>query len=616
MSQSPHPAAIRYEPAIDGLRAIAVLAVLVFHLDPRWLPGGFTGVDIFFVISGYLITRILLGEFDAGTFSIWRFYHRRIARIVPALAFVGFATLLAARFIYDSKHLGVAGASFVASIVSVMNIKLARQGNYFEVSPLTQPFLHCWSLSLEEQFYLVFPFLLRGAWRRSRGAIALLLVTAFAASLCGCIIATPRMPTQAFYLLPFRAWELLAGSLLGAWAWHGVPHPPRPWVKALSAAGMAGIVGSIALMREEAGFPGWIAMAPVAATAALIVAVAIDPTEGSPRWLRGTPLVLVGKLSYALYLTHWPVFSLVDCALFAWSPWVRLVLKLGLTACATWILHVAVETPARSRLLNTHTMRREAALLIFALAVVFPVGLSLRQTHAVLGASMEDVARGGVVLNAAGTRGVVCLVGDSQANQFVTLMHKACTRLGCRLVVLSVSATQPIPNRKRAAPELWERSFRVLEELRPDAVVLSCNWVLWLDGDRGLIDDVVGKIRNVTPALVLVTNTPFLPPAATREAMCAGHRPPFFEEEQAYRSRRLVDRWLLAEEGDGVQVIDVATKVVSATAENRLCDDQGRYLYDDRYHFNEYGARLYEPDFAAALRRALADSGRQPATDR
>ena len=250
---------IRYEPAIDGLRAIAVLAVIVFHLDPRWLPGGFTGVDLFFVISGFLITRIVLGEFDAGTFRLWRFYIRRAARIVPALVFVGLATLIAARFIYDSKHIGATAVALMASVLSVMNIKLCFQGNYFEASPLTQPFLHCWSLSLEEQFYVLYPLVLRAGWRRSRSAVVGILAGLFGASLIACIVMTPRMPTPAFYLLPFRAWELLAGGLLGAWVWCGQPGNRPAMAGLLRWAGTAGVVGSIAAIRESWEFPGWVA---------------------------------------------------------------------------------------------------------------------------------------------------------------------------------------------------------------------------------------------------------------------------------------------------------------------------------------------------------------------
>ena len=219
--------AIRYEPSLDGLRAVAVLAVIVYHVLPRWLPGGFTGVDVFFVISGYLITRIILGQLDDGGFRLGSFYHRRVARIVPALAFVGFATLLAARFVYDSKHRGAAGLAFVMSITSLLNVKLCLQGNYFEASPLSQPFLHCWSLSLEEQFYLLYPLVLRRAWRGGARTVGVVLAALGAVSLAAGIVATPRLPTAAFYLLPFRAWELLAGGLVGAWVWSGMPGARR-----------------------------------------------------------------------------------------------------------------------------------------------------------------------------------------------------------------------------------------------------------------------------------------------------------------------------------------------------------------------------------------------------
>ncbi|MBU6275589.1 MAG: acyltransferase [Planctomycetes bacterium] len=601
--------AISYEPSLDGLRAIAVLAVLVYHLDPRWLPGGFTGVDIFFVISGYLITRILLEQFDQGSFRLGSFYYRRVARIVPALAFVGFATLLAARFVYDSKHRGAAGLAFVTSITSLMNVKLCLQGNYFETSRLSQPFLHCWSLSLEEQFYLLYPLVLRQAWRRSARTVGVVLAAACGASLVAGIAATPRLPTPAFYLLPFRAWELLAGGLLGAWVWRGMPGARPGWARGLRWTGTAGLAGSITVIDESTGFPGWVALVPVVATVALIAATALDRDAGTWRWLGRGPMVLVGKLSYSLYLTHWPVCSLVDYAGFAANEWSRLPVKLVLIVIATLVLHAVVEAPARSRLLDARTTRSEATMLVLSLLIAIGVGLTLRTRHAPPGASLAAVASGGLVLNRSGTRGTVALVGDSVANQYLGTLERVCTRLGCRLVVLSVSGRQPIPNRSDPSPELWERSLAALHELRPEAIVFSCFWGLRGRMEREPVASAIATMGTLAPALVVTTDTPFAPVTATREAICAGSRPPYHEEPPARQRRERVDAWVMAERSATVEVIDVGSMVVGPDGVLRVVDDAGRYIYDDRGHFNEHGAALFEGEFEAALRRALGRSG-------
>jgi peptidoglycan/LPS O-acetylase OafA/YrhL len=611
MSHPTHSSAIRYEPAIDGLRAIAVLAVIVFHLDPRWLPGGFTGVDIFFVISGYLITRILLREFDEGTFSIWRFYHRRIARIVPALAFVGFATLLAARFIYDAKHTGAAGISFIMAICSVANLKLWLQGNYFEASHLTQPFLHCWSLSLEEQFYLLYPLLLGIAWRVSRRMVVVVLALVMAASLLACGFVTPRYPVAAFYLLPFRAWELLAGGCLGAMVWRGLDGWRLPGARVLLWAGTLGMIAALGGMREGMGFPGWVAVVPVMATVALIAATALDPDAGAWRWLQAPAMVAIGRLSYALYLTHWPVFSLVDYACCGESAWFRLALKIPITIVATLLLHQVVELPARLRLISEKTVKQEALLLLLGIALVIPSGLTLR-AKSYLSASLRDAQRGGVVVNGSGTRGTVALVGDSHANQYALGMAAACRRLGLRLVVLSVDGMQPIPSPTLASPPLWEATRRTLDALHPDVVVMSCNWTVWLGGDRNIVGTVVDELRRFTPRLVLVTTTPFLPTEATREAICRGSRPPFFEDHAEARGRMDVDRWLSSESTDGVEVIPVGPRLVSPTGEFLLENDAGRMVYFDPRHLNEHGTALVLPDIVAALRRALEAKGADP----
>ena len=168
---------LHYRPAIDGLRTIAVLSVVIFHFQRDWLPGGFVGVDIFFVISGFLITRILAVEIVTGDFSLGRFYKRRIARIMPAFMVVLLATAVGALFIYTDRDIASLGANIVAAAFSVINVKLLMQGDYFTLSALAQPLLHYWSLALEEQFYVAVAVLLlvqralvSPAWRSRRAS--------------------------------------------------------------------------------------------------------------------------------------------------------------------------------------------------------------------------------------------------------------------------------------------------------------------------------------------------------------------------------------------------------------------------------------------------------------
>jgi peptidoglycan/LPS O-acetylase OafA/YrhL len=170
------PSSTEYRPAIDGLRALAVLSVFIFHLHHKWLPGGFVGVDVFFVISGYLITSIIFGDCQQNTFSLRKFYQRRIARILPAFLLVALATLLGASLIYGSQDLASSGANLAAATLSVANIKFMLQGNYFTISPDAQPFLHYWTLSVEEQFYMFFPLILLLLYKIARNRTTLVLI--------------------------------------------------------------------------------------------------------------------------------------------------------------------------------------------------------------------------------------------------------------------------------------------------------------------------------------------------------------------------------------------------------------------------------------------------------
>ena len=297
-----HP---KYRPDIDGLRAVAVLAVVAFHAFPRWIPGGFVGVDIFFVISGYLISTILLENLERGTFSFTTFYMRRIRRIFPALAVVlaasfafGWYSLFADEFTSLGKHMA-AGAGFVA------NLALWYEAGYFDTASELKPLLHLWSLGIEEQFYLVWPLLLWLAWRRKfnvLGVIVLLLLASFVAN----VVFISRDVTATFYAPYTRFWELLAGSLL-AWRHLRPTSGETQHGNALSLAGFVLLVLSFWQITKATPFPGAWAAVPVAGAFCVIAA-------GQRAWLNRVLLsnrvaVFFGLISFPLYLWHWPLLA-------------------------------------------------------------------------------------------------------------------------------------------------------------------------------------------------------------------------------------------------------------------------------------------------------------------
>jgi peptidoglycan/LPS O-acetylase OafA/YrhL len=295
------PTTIPYRPDIDGLRAVAVLAILWFHAGLPGMPGGYTGVDVFFVISGYLITTIIRRDSAAGRFSFAAFYERRFRRIAPALLTVTAVTMAVGYVLLLPDELDRLSKSTIAAVAMVPNLYFWLTLNYFAPPHWMAPMLHSWSLGVEEQFYLLFPAALILAQRlwRVRPAIALFAV----GSLTLCIVATPSMPAASFYLLPTRGWELMAGALLAL----GVGLPER-FREAGAMAGAALILAGYALLSAADLFPGWRALLP-AVGAALVIAGGQKSVVA--RGLSFAPCVYIGRLSYSLYLWHWPVLVFI-----------------------------------------------------------------------------------------------------------------------------------------------------------------------------------------------------------------------------------------------------------------------------------------------------------------
>ena len=295
-----------YRTDIDGLRMLAILPVVIYHAGLPFIPGGFVGVDIFFVISGFLITGIIDREMRAGTFSIVRFYERRACRILPALFTVLVATS-AASFIFLLPDDFVRYAtSVVATVFFVSNVFFWEQSGYFQPSADYFPLLHTWSLSVEEQFYIVIPLvmLLLASRRRRQTVVAIAAITLV--SLIMSILFTERAPSAAFYLTPTRAWELGFGALLAL-----VPVHLPPRTREISGAlGLTLIAVAVFTFDKAMIFPGAAALVPTLGTVALIAAGS-GGTSTISRFLSLSPFAFIGLISYSLYLWHWPVFALM-----------------------------------------------------------------------------------------------------------------------------------------------------------------------------------------------------------------------------------------------------------------------------------------------------------------
>lgn len=389
-----------YRPDVDGLRALAVLAVVGFHAFAPWVPGGFVGVDIFFVVSGFLITGIVFDELEHGSFSLKSFYVRRVRRLLPALVTViavvyavGWFVLLPSEFEELGRH--VVGAALFAS-----NFLLWSETGYFDTAAEVKPLLHLWSLGIEEQFYLVWPLLLTALrrWRMLWGTLALMVL-----SLVWNSISVWMDPSAAFYLPHQRFWELLAGAALALMVRHRrlgelANHPAL-----LSTLGLLLIATSVFGIDGHHRFPGLAAVPAVLGTALIILA---GPQAWPNRALSAPALVWIGLISYPLYLWHWPLLSFARI-LEGREP--DVASRFALMAAAVVLASLTyrfVEQPFRHGRLRAQSVR----LPLRAMAVVGALGLATFDGD-------------GMLMNA---RGVAGELGQRRFHEFVEKSFHPC----------------------------------------------------------------------------------------------------------------------------------------------------------------------------------------------
>ena len=493
---------------IQFMRGVAVLAVVVFHAFPAAFPKGFLGVDVFFVISGFLITGIILKGLEAGRFSFGGFYRRRALRLLPAsLTTLAVTTALAFVFLTTSQMADYA-KQLLGSLAFAANFVLPLQTGYFDGAAETKPLLHIWSLSLEEQFYFLAPFLLwltplrTRPWLLAAGlvlslALCLVLVTAPA----WLPIGAESAANLAFFMLPARAWELLAGSLC-AWLMLRRPELTVPvWAKYLALA----VIPVTCIVGFDAVHPRWDAVIVVAATAVLL----LGKDGWLPRMALTRPVGRIGDWSYSLYLVHWPLFSF---AYIAWGQappsWVLIALA-GLAVVLAWLQWKYVEQPFRNGfprplkapLVLGGLMAGLAVMVLPSMAATSPVGDQLRRNTG-LGRACNQATDHWIDRPVCRTSEApaVAVWGDSYA------MHLIAGLDGLPLVQMTKSACSPVAGVAHITAdysEAWARdcaafNTSVLEaiEAMPSVryVVLSSPFKqVMMDGDQNLLID--GRVQ-------------------------------------------------------------------------------------------------------------------------
>ena len=507
-----------YRRDIDGLRAIAVLAVVAYHFSRGRIKGGFVGVDIFFVISGFLISSIIYNELESGSFSLIEFYVRRIRRIYPALfivlAFVcvaGWLLLLPSGFVVLGKQI-LGGSTFVANFV------LWSQSGYFSPDAAQKPLLHLWSLGVEEQYYLVFPLICMAFYRgKSRWSLPIAFLTIAIVSMVLNVAFVARF-SAATYFLPFsRLWELFVGAGLSLWMQRN-PHITSDtyslvrWPTAIGCLGLALLAASIFGIDQNDQFPGWWALLPTLGTALAILA---GPASWFNRiFLSSKPAVLIGLISYPLYLWHWPIFSFMSIANTVWGIEFSQPLKVAMVVVPfvlAYLTYRFVEHPIR--IVRQKEQRHKGALWLlgsvamtgaFGVLVVLDGGFPRRLPIAVVALDHNyepEIARawreGACFLrpdqyadsfskdcldDAGGdsSRPLVLVWGDSHAADLFPGFRAMQSQTGVRLAQYTASLCAPVVGvRVRERPACASINDAVLDHVRtlkPDIVVLSARW--------------------------------------------------------------------------------------------------------------------------------------------
>lgn len=520
-----HTATKHYRADIDGLRAIAVVSVLIFHSGIAYLPGGFVGVDIFFVISGFLISRIIISEGQAGVFTFSSFYERRIRRIFPALLLVLSVTLVFFWIIGLPSQADNTAQAAITAVLSVSNIFFWTQSGYFSPNAELQPLLHTWSLGVEEQFYIFFPIIVLCLVRFKINLRWAMPAVTFAAFVVG-LWMSYRMPSAAYYLLPARAWELGIGAVLAVGIIPAVRK--RGLAEAISTAGLFAIIASFFLIRSGMAFPGWIALLPCLGTAAIL-------HTGHQSWvgqhlLGSRPFVAVGLISYSLYLWHWPV--IVGMRVYLIEPHLNFYLALmalAISAVLAWLTWAFVERPFRNRKrIGARGLAKwvgggSAALVSVCLVTIAIDGLPHRATPdvrlAAAGAQdmdpLQDTCRRS--LNAknctypASTSGPIRLVviGDSHASALRPAFDKSSLLAGGAGTLMWSESCPFILGSDLANSEYANLCSRykpsVLEELKQmpklETVVLAGRWAVQYFGTRREISGAAPDylIDDLTP---------------------------------------------------------------------------------------------------------------------
>ena len=631
--------ALKYRPDIDGLRAIAVLSVVLFHAQVSGIGGGYVGVDVFFVISGYLITVILLGDQ-----SIVRFYQRRARRILPALFALLAAVLAAGLLIYLPHDLIELSKSAGATLLFFSNVLFWRKSGYFATETELWPLLHTWSLGVEEQFYIVFPLLVRLFRFLPRRRMALLFVVLGAISFGAAAYGmSHRVGVMVFYLVPTRAWELLVGSILATGA---IPKLPTPWARSAAAlAGLAAVLLPIFLYTKGTSFPGIGALPPVLGSA-LILWAGQDGEHFFSRALGWRPVRFIGLISYSLYLWHWPLLAMARYVAVRDLNAFEIAIAVAAAFAFATLSWRYVERPFRrgysDRAIWIISLAGIASLLLVCGSIIVAKGLPGRFPRAIVALNEQSgttwrcpvtsfIPIGSFYacpVNLPSRRAQdadIVLWGDSHAQMYVPALRPALG--GRRALLINANGCAPVLS-DAASPTcgvVQRANYAEIIKLPAKTVILAQNWVQYRDEaakklHRDLLpseryQDAIRRMRVLVAALrsagkqvIIVGPVPEpgydLASVASRDLLFHGRvSTPVSVTSAAYlndAARVLAAIEDLAKQ-PGVKVIRVDRMVCNSQSCDFMKD--GRAIFSDHDHYTADFSQQLAPLFAEALQR-------------
>jgi peptidoglycan/LPS O-acetylase OafA/YrhL len=492
---------------IDGLRALAVIPVVLFHYGFNGFSGGFVGVDVFFVISGYLITTIICREIEAGRFSFRDFWARRARRIIPALSLVMAAALIAGWLLLPPNDYAQLGRAVRYQAMFISNVLFMRQDGYFDPASEFKPLLHTWSLAVEEQYYVLFPLLMvliTRYFRHWRWMLFALLLLSFALN----IWTVTRQPDAAFFLLPMRAWELLCGAMLAV-----VPiseQKLRPWIyQVVSLAGLSAVLIAVCRFDDNTRFPGWAALLPVLGATAMIWANGQSATWVG-KVLSTRFLVGVGLISYSLYLWHWPVYVYANAASVDGIQRFEALLWIALSGGLAYLSWRYVETPFREKrlLAGSRPVLIAGALSMLVLGLA---GQALRWTdglperlsgQALRYAAARDWHEGQMdclMKTESPDLNTVChfggsaeaapeqfVWGDSHAAALMPAVQADAQRYGIPVSLASLAGCPPILGAevRQQCQDFNQQTLALISKDKVQDVILAARWSLYLYGEE------------------------------------------------------------------------------------------------------------------------------------